>query len=285
MFWKKTNNYKQYEKYKKKDLLKLTLEDNLVPQGLCEILDHIFVTCYTLDSTNSKVLMFDLSGNLVKTITLDNNSHVGGISYNKENSSIFICNKNGYVNSYPYDDFIKGNFKNKKDYQVADESLGAGFLKEEEKLVCSYLTCFNNKLYVGSFNKRENGLVKIFEIIKSSKGLSLKYLDKFIVPNKIQGLTFYQEKEEVYLFLSKSYTRIKDSQILVYKYLTDKNYYSKPNYSFSLPPMLEQISINKNGNILLLFESFAKKYKDSAKVVTDSIIELELQKIIIDCKN
>ena len=225
--------------------------------------------------------MFDKSGALLKEIILDNKSHVGGISYDNKNELIWICSSKGRVDSYKYKEFIEGDISNKKSYNVCDNSLGGSFLLEDGNMVSSYLTVYLDKLYVGSFNKKTNGLVKVFDIIRENGNTSLKYLREFIVPNKIQGITFYKSNGITYMFLSKSYTRIKDSEILVYRYRKDIDDYSIYSFSFNLPPMLEQI-VNINGKLLLLFESFAKKYSYNARVVVDDVVIINVDTILED---
>lgn len=281
MFKKRKKLYLEYDKYSESSLFKLVLEDDLIPQGICWVSNYVFITCYTTSLNNSRVLMFDLEGNLIRVIILSNRSHVGGISYDRLHDLIFICDSFGSVSSYPYKEFINGNVENKTNYKVADSSLGGGVLLEDGKLVCSYLSCFEGKLYVGSFNKRCNGLVKVFDIKKENTDISLKYVSEFVVPRKIQGIEFYRTKDAVYMFLSKSYTRVRDSSLLIYKYEIDSCDYSCKTFTLTLPPMLEQIVI-RNGKMLLLFESFAKKYRETAKVVVDSVVILDVEKILYD---
>lgn len=282
MFFKRVNSYLDYEKYHNGNLFLLSLEDDLIPQGICSICSYIFITCYTTSHNFSRVLIYDLEGKLFNTVVLDNKSHVGGIGYDSFHQLLFICDSHGTVSSYSFREFIQGNLKSKKSYLVADDSLGGSILKEEGRVVCSYLTCFQNKLYVGSFNKRENGLVKVFNIVRKREGICLEFIKEFSVPSKIQGIQFYQDVSNLYLLLSRSYTRVKDSEILLYQYLDDINHYITPFFSFSLPPMLEQITLYQSKNLLLLFESCAKKYRYNAKIVVDHVVSLDLQRVISD---
>lgn len=282
MFFRKVRPYLDYEKYCNGNLFPLVLEDNLVPQGICTVSSYVLITCYTTSNDFSRVLIYNFEGNLLNTVILDNKSHVGGIGYDSFHHLLFICDSHGTVSSYPFSEFIKGSLKNKRSYLVADDSLGGSFLNEDGRVVCSYLTCFQSRLYVGSFNKKENGLVKVFDIVRERKGICLNYIREFTVPSKIQGLEFYQEGNALYLFLSRSYTRIKDSEILLYSYSDDVGDYTIPIFSFSLPPMLEQITLDQEKNLLLLFESCAKKYSYNAKIVIDHVISLNSLKIISD---
>ncbi len=274
---------KQYEDYNNCNigsLFKVKINDNLVPQGICYVSPYTFISCYTTNNEKSKVLIFNGKGDLFRTVDLDNKSHVGAISYDKKHNLLFICDVNGYVASYKYNEFVKGNIKSKKLYMVAKDTVGGGNLIEDGKVVCSYLTCFNAKLYVGSFNKKSKGLVKVFDIIRDNGYIKLKYANEFIVPKKIQGLTFYENKDDVYIFFSQSYTRVKNSKLLVSKYNFNESDYSRLNKGLILPPMLEQITLNNKFNILLLFESFAKKYNYNAKVVIDDIVIIDTEKVI-----
>lgn len=285
MFFKKNYKYKDLDDYNLGSILKLKIDNDLIPQGICYVLPYIIITCYSINERKSRVLFFDENSTLYKSIELENRSHVGGICYDKIHEVLFICDSKGRISSYKYQEFIKGNLSSKESFKVADNTLGGGLLVEKEKYVCSYLTYFEGKIYVGSFNKNRNGLVKIFDIKRNSAGISLEYVDEFIVPSKIQGLAFYRYNQEVYLFLSRSYTRVKDSSILIYKYLKDVKDYTNSSFILTLPPMLEQITLNNKNNILLLFESFAKKYSYNAKVVIDDVYALNTLEIIDKFKN
>lgn len=284
MFFKKKSEYNSYEKYKIGTLFKICIKDYLVPQGLCYVEPYTFISCYTTNKENSRVCMFDKNGRCLKEIILDNKSHVGGISYDKKNELIWICSSKGIVDSYRYKEFIEGDISSRRGYSVCDNSLGGSFLLEDGNMVSSYLTVYLDKLYVGSFNKKTNGLIKVFDIIRENGYASLKYVREFIVPNKIQGITFYSSGNSIYMILSRSYTRVRDSEVLVYRYSEDIDDYSKYSFSFNLPPMLEQIT-DDNGKLLLLFESFAKKYSYNAKIVIDDIVELDTNTIIDDFSN
>lgn len=284
MFFKKKSKYNNYKKYKIGTLFKVGLKDFLVPQGLCYVEPYTFISCYTTNKENSRVCMFDKNGVCLKEIILDNKSHVGGISYDKRNELVWICSSKGMVDSYRYKEFIEGDISSKRSYSVCDNSLGGSKLLEDGNMVSSYLTVYLDKLYVGSFNKKTNGLIKVFDIIRENGHTSLKYVREFIVPSKIQGITFYDSGNSTYMLLSRSYTRVKDSEILVFRYSKDIDDYSTSFFSFNLPPMLEQITDN-NGKLLLLFESFAKKYSYNARIVIDDIIKLNTNAIIEDFSN
>ena len=154
----KKNVYEEYNKLIVNNI-KLPLEDNEVPQGICRVNNTILVSCYMDNHEQSRVLMLDLDGSRTKTIILNNKAHVGGISYDQKHNLIFICDTKGKISSYPYHEFINENYIHQKKYDVSANSLGGDLLIEDGNLVCSYLTCYDQKLYVGSFNKTKNGLI------------------------------------------------------------------------------------------------------------------------------
>lgn len=282
MFKRKKELYDEYNTYILNNLFPLPLEENEVPQGICEIAPFILVSCYTTDEENSRVLLLNKEGQREKVIYLNNRAHVGGICYDNYHNIVFLCEEKGTVSCYPYSEFINSNLTHKTTFPIANTSLGGNSLIEDGRLVCSYLTYFENKLYVGSFNKKKNGIVKIYDIKREQNNISLKYINEFMVPNKVQGLTFYKEHNNIYLFLSQSYGRKKDSQISAFKYDKNRFDYTNITYSFKTPPMLEQISLNKNNNLLLIFESSATKYKKTAKLVTEDIVVIDTKNIISD---
>lgn len=250
--------------FKKKDLklddyslFPLNLKDSEVPQGICKVGSLILVSCYKI--TGKSIVIIYENGIRLKEITLTNKSHVGGIGYDDENSLLFISDINGRVSSYNFLDFINGNLKSRKIFNINIKN-------------SSYLTIYNNELFVGTFNKFKRGFISVYDIKKSK--LDFKY--QFKVPNKIQGLTFYLKNDIEYLLLSKSFGRKNKSKILIYKFNKKSKKYL---HSIKLPPMLEQISVVDN-KLLLLFESGACIYKETCRKTIEDVLSLDINKII-----
>ena len=264
-------NYKEYELYLDKKWFKLNFYDNEVPQGLCVISNKVYITCYKIDNTNSCVIELDMEGKRLRTIDLNNKSHVGGIGYDKKHNLVFICDSNGRISSYKYNSFEKVG-----SYNVA--ATEGSKLLENGKLVCSYLTCYNDKIYVGSFNLKKNGIVKVYDVVRENDGINIIYREEFLAPKKTQGLTFYEYENINYIIFSNSYGRKKNSNIEINKYIEGQSDYSKNNFKLLVPPMLEQIVVYDD-SLLLLFESSAFKYKHSSKYVVDELVSLDINDI------
>lgn len=256
--------YRKYNSLLKEKLFSYDFLDNEVPQGLCVIRDKIYITCYKTDNTNSCVIEYDKSGKELRRIDLQSKAHVGGIGYDKENKIIYICDINGTISSYSYP-----TFKKITNYEISNDE--GSKLIENERPICSYLTYHNNTLYVGSFNLGKNGIVKKYNLNKNR----LNYIGEFIVPNKVQGLTFYKDK----MIISSSYGRRKNSYLLVFNYDENKKEYLKPNKKYKFPPMLEQI-MEINNDLYLLFESSSNKYKSTCKYVVNELPIIDIDKIV-----
>ena len=114
--------------------------------------------------------------------------------------------------------------------------------------------------------------------VSRRQGITLKYLYEFKVPRKIQGITFRKINDTPHMILSSSYGRKNNSKVLIFP-ISKTNTYLNPTYSFCCPPMLEQISVDNNNDILFLFESSSSKYRKTAKTVTDKVTFINLEKL------
>lgn len=251
--------------------IEVPIYENLIPQGITVVDDYIFISVYdNFGLINSKVYVIDSDGNIVNIITLDTNSHVGAISYDKKNKLIWIPDNNGILNAYNVKDFYKKSHTFYK-YQFTNLADDLIDFNDDTKNSIDYLTIVDDYLYIGSFSLIDKGLAKKYKI-NNNGNISLDFINSFSVPNKVQGLSFYND----YMFMSISYGRKKPSYLYVYKYDdTISSYNNDLVLSYKLPSMLEQISIYNN-QIYLVFENTAKKYIDSIdKIGHVGLIDIE----------
>lgn len=76
-----------------------------------------------------------------------------------------------------------------------------------------------------------------------------------------------KKNNQKYMLLSRSYGRHNSSQLDVYKYDEEvRDYNGLEIKVIDLPPMLEQISMQKR-DLYLLFESGANKYADCEEII------------------
>ena len=127
-----------------------------------------------------------------------------------------------------------------------------------------------------SFDIKEDGNVDLLSCKKA------KFLDK------VQGISFYKKDGIDYLLVSTSYGQKSKSELKIFKYDDMwRDYNESAAIKMDMPPMMEQITFNKNGNLVSVFESNASKFKKVKKnnsdvVVTniDSVVDTGFFKIL-----
>lgn len=265
-----------------KSNIKLPELNNMIPQGITLMDDYILITAYDKNGqSSSRCYVLSLKGKLINTVILDTNSHVGGIAYDHINNLLWIPDNDGKLNVYDAQTFLT---EKKVTYKYQFTKAGERLKNYENKLknLIAYLCIKDNKLFVGSFDDKEKGLVKSYEIIKNEEDeIELNYISEFKVPPQVQGIDFYTIDEETYLLLSCSYGRFNPSYLYIYKYDEETLDYGSSiidKVTLKLPPMLEQITIKSN-KLYTLFESKAKEYDNCLEKI-GGICLFNLDKII-----
>ena len=240
-----------------------------VPQGVCPIGDSVLVTMYDSNKEKQpKVVIMTPDGSF-KEITLDmpSKTHVGGITYDKEHNIVWITNSNGSVSSFKYDELINSDYATPLcTYE------GVGVENQDGDLVASYMTYHNGSIFIGSFNEDENGRVVEYRV--NEDGTLGEAINEFEVPPQAQGIAFYTKDGKTYMAVSCSYGRDNNSSLTIYEY-KDGNTTVVREYK-ELPPMLEQVSFNEDGSLVVVFENNADKYRKTGKVQIPSICELSV---------
>ncbi len=263
-------------------------KDNYVPQGLALSKEYLFTSSFDYyKDKNSIITVYDYDGNFINQCLLDHDSHVGGIAYDKDNELLWVTTSYGCVSAYSIKDVIS-----KKEVKPVYKDIDVGsnlpnYIYPWHNSV-SFLTIYENELYVGNFSLRNDGVVKRYSLDKDGAKLTLKYKNSFKVPNMVQGVTFYKKEDKTYILFSRSYGRNTSSILQIFKYDEDVANYRDDDLvsvSIKMSPMLEQIAI-KDASLYVLFESNAKPYTfvqdtdfDSVPVIDtgDLIKKLELK--------
>lgn len=265
------------------DSIPLSFNSGMVPQGITIMDDYILTSSYDyFGDNNSEINVLDKNGKIINTCLIDCDAHVGGISYDVSNKLVWITGKSGEVNAYSSDDFLV-----KKELSPRYKSINVG--KSLANYKCpwknsvSYLTVYDNCLYVGSFSLNNFGIVKKYSINISpyDKKLTLSLEKQFKVPTRVQGISFYTKDNENYILLSRSYGRNIPSLLQIFKYSDDIEDYNNPDLrsvSFMAPEMMEQITICDE-EAYTIFESGALPYKEKNETV-DNICVLDANLLI-----
>lgn len=275
------------------------VDTRYVPQGSCQVGGYTLVVAYdsppddnyffkTLGvenvKKNSLLYVLDKNGTLVNTIELDGTYHCGSVAYDGKTKSIYVTGQSGaddgrgcYVNRYAAEDIL--NLTNES--VVATDKIKVdsnNSLKSSvnNKSSAAYLNIYNGKISIGNFSTDNNGIIKEYVLdangkidINSEKIIKNPY-------NKTQGMCIYNYHGEDYYLFSTSYGRDNDSIIYVAKRNSDDSFSTVNSVTF--PCMAEQINICDNGDVSILFESAAKKYRDASCRVND-ICYLDFKKL------
>lgn len=257
------------------DEMEIPLENYMVPQGITLLDDYILTTSYDYSNKdNSAVYVLNSQGDLLHTCSLYNHAHVGGIAYDKEHDLVWICGTDGCIDAYQTSSIL-----NKKTATpiYANLNVGNGLPNYKNPLAnsVSYLSIYQNELYVGSFSLTCPGNVKRYGISvdEETKTLTLSFNGSFSVPTKVQGLTFYEKGEDTYIMLSRSYGKYFPSILQIFSYDRDISSYDEnlPSISYELPSMLEQVTVDDQ-QLYTIFESGAKPYENSLDPMTNICI-------------
>lgn len=260
---------------------------NMVPQGLTISDDYFFISMYDYyHLSNSMINVYDKDGNFVNSCELDNKAHVGGISYDNTNELIWVSSTYGNVDVYRSIDIVNRESA-KPTYR--DLYLGSNLRSYNKlfKTAISYLTFYNNTLFVGNFTLSEKGIVKQFDIsFDKNRTVHLTEINRFKVPSLVQGISFYEKDDKTYMILSRSCGPKIPSALQIYKYNEEINDYTSPvinTKAFRFPPMIEQIT-STGDSLYSLYESQAKPYSNKVDSNEKSIKKSNLPKILIYMK-
>ncbi len=170
------------------------ISKSMCPQGVCFAKNYLLVTAYDLkDEEMSVVYVMDkTSKKLLTTLVLPTTAHVGGICY--DGTYLWLTTGS------------KASALKMTDVQYAVKS-GQAYYNVEFFEVCklgisaSYITYFDDKLWVGTYNELQNTYMYSYEIDDFDTSLALTKVDTVKMPTRVQGVSF---TEDGYLILSRS---------------------------------------------------------------------------------
>ncbi len=222
------------------------------PQGMCLTEEFVLITSYSAeDGCMGEMMVFDReSGDYLVTLGMDEDSHLGGITFDGEN--VWVCNSYEQTIERISYDFIQlmayqntggvVDARNVVDEYEVDNTPSCITWYGERLWVASHQVVMNSKVYAYHFNTSEN---------------SLETLSSFNIPPKVQGMAF---NEDGGIYLSCSYGRNKSSYLFYYTSVSDMATRPRsPDVKVELPPCSEEIDISPD-SLYVLFESAGEKY-------------------------
>ena len=265
--------------------LNIPFMNRFVPQGLTIIDEKILISAYDFFGNNkSRIYVIDMNGQLLNVCDLDIVAHVGGIAYDIDHNLVWVSNTNGKVNAYsPYT--ILNN--NKASAKYKDLDLGHDLINYKNDPAISYLTYYDNKLYVGNYTKNNNGTLKEYNItINRDNKASLKLNNKYNVPSLIQGVTFYDYNDNRFIIFSRSYGLNTPSILQIFKFDKDKNDYLENDTNccvYEAPTMMEQI-VTYDDELYTIYESGSTPYSSFSYDPTNSVHISDINKLVLNNK-
>ena len=254
--------------------------EDMICQGMAKTSEHLIISAYSYSGKyNSILYVMDLEGNLVKIIDLGFQAHVGGLAYDETHDVLWVTARLGYVYALDWHK-LRAEVEKEDPYNVIYRhdgsyiaSFDAGLINHNGLKIASFLTMFEGKLYVGSYVNGGSGVLNSYEIDDNCR----VSLDSSVeIPQRIQGLCFYRDvaTDKVYMLMSQSHS-VYDSQLLRFVYHDTTKKYKYASDYWRLPEGAEQIVMTTRG-LYLLFESSAKKYRNTARLSNDQIFVIRM---------
>lgn len=261
------------------------------PQGLAITPDYLIISAYSHDKKYNSVLYFldKQTGGYIKQIVLPNNSHVGGLGFDTVRNRLWITTEtaSGHASLSAYDrnTLTKANFSTSHKPTPFDYVVDLPAIKR-----ASFMTYYNNNLYVGYFDVRSHGSFLTFPLnkkglpeIKTSSKTTLRgqdiYPESYQTEKKLQGVTFYKDK----IIFSQSFGPHASHLILFENdgQPTWRDFDADDTLQkIKVPPYLEQIVADKD-NLYLIFESASARFlKEPIEFHADRILKLNIKTLL-----
>lgn len=257
-----------------------SIAKDMDPQGMAIMEDYVVVSAYSKSKKHHSVLwLLDKKNqSFVKTIVLPDKSHVGGITYDHQAKNLWLTvldkDKDAAIASIAYDKLLAYDFEVEKSPISYDNLEGLKGIK-----LASYMTYYQNTLYIGYFDKDKNGVLGAYPLTAEGYLDETVEIENHVLPSKtyptfeqIQGIAINDEM----IILSQSFGS-KNSKLLFFKNQgVDKwtDFDQGDSYADMIaPPYMEQIVLDDG--LYMIFESASAKYRQNKSILNmDRIIRL-----------
>lgn len=203
-------------------------EDGYTPQGITYVGNKILVSAYK-DGKKSQIYVYDKdSGKAEYKIVLDNDAHVGGVTYDENNHVLLVTSNNGKVSAYDYESInTKANNIQGATYENSTEidlnlsgnkntvlnsnvnmnynKLLTGNNSTDYNSATTYYDSDTNKIYIGRFAKEGKIVCGDVEYDKTTGTYNIKNEVTVNADSGIQGISTYHKDGNTYLVESRSY--------------------------------------------------------------------------------
>jgi len=225
------------------------------PQGMCVTDDYILVTTYSTGNRKCYgcLHVFDRNSyEYLASLSMRRGSHLGGIAW--DGQAVWICHSNfSAIERLDYR-LIKKIAEKKPKRTVEIPGQSAQFRVANSP---SCITFYDGKLWIATHTRFFRSVMCSYRYDRETD--DLEKCEQFEIPDKVQGLSF---DSRGHVYLSTSFGRGKSSYIKVYESADRLSRQpDKPAECVEMPPCSEEIAI-LDSELLVLFESGAKKYME-----------------------
>lgn len=247
----------------------------MCPQGITFAKDYLLMTAYDMAKEEKSVIyiMDKSSRELLSTIVLTTSAHVGGIAFDGEYVWISVGTNVGAI-SY---EVIEHAATEKKPYMnvVFEAAINLG-------IAASYMTVYENHLWVGSYNELESTIMNRYEIVRGEVPPTLTKVGSITMPTRVQGISFTNDG---YLILSRScqlyqglrgYMRQIDVHVPDFSDVKGNYVLGDVVKTVEMPSMNEEIAIDGD----LLYVNFESGAFTNASYRVDRISAFKLSSIL-----
>lgn len=250
-----------------------------VVQGMTYAEGYILISAYRKSDSNSLLFVLDCAGKLLTTVDLGFSAHTGGIAYDAVHDCLWVTGASGSVSALDWaqmkECFAAGEKGDIVPGPAVLFSFDAELVNHNGYKVASFLDVVNGKLYVGSYVIGSEGILRGYDITVPAEPV---LLTEQKLPEKIQGMTVLAGNEGDYLILSQS-AQTEDSRLLVYRFDEQAESYGEAIQSYVLPEGAEQLEA-LGDRVMILFESAARPYQETARIRNDQVYVVDMKDII-----
>ncbi|WP_270364244.1 YncE family protein [Enterococcus malodoratus] len=254
---------------------------DMTPQGLTLTENYLLISAYCHDHQHHSVIyvLDRITGVKIKTVSLPDLPHAGGLAYDPIHRKIWISNTAGKYAAVAAIQLTE--LENYMDDSVPITYQQKVTLKELPR--ASALTYDQGYLYVALFTLNELGKFCCYPIddqgnleVAVENTLVKSPYDTLAIPQKIQGVTIYNNL----LLLSQSWGK-QPGKIFVFdiQNTADFSDLAETMKIIDTPPYLEQIYVEGN-QLFALFESGAAAYCKKTPYVMKETVTLDLTKLL-----
>ena len=254
---------------------------DMTPQGVAVVDDYIMISAYCHEHKhNSVIYVLNKRSHLfVKTIILENRSHVGGIAYDPICRNLWVATKNeeeghACVSSLKLATIDSYNFSKTRKPIRFDYVRQLPQMKNN-----TFMTYYDFEVYCGCFDKKTKTLsLYIYKIepfsghIDNRSTRTIRVAGYDFIGDICQGIAISDE----YIVLSASNGPDQESMLAFFDRSDDYFLNAKPSKTITLPSRLEQVYFDGGGTLFLLFESAAKAYRQSESIDIDRVLKCDV---------